>query len=103
MTATLERDAEAAARPIRVSVALLGIVGALWIASLAQLHVAAIGAFGLLSAFPITMYVAFGVLTVSMGRAVHREEPDAILAAHVVCFLLIAHGTPALLYETLRY
>lgn len=103
MTATVERFSRIATHRARLSVALLVVATSLWLASLARIDVDAIGSFGLLSAFPITMYLAFAVLTVSMTRAIHREEHNAVLAAHVLLFLLIAHGTPAALYETLRY
>ena len=103
VTATVERHAVVPTRRSGLSVALLVLVMVLWFVSLARIDVGAIGALGLLSAFPLTMFTAFAVLTVSMARAVHREEPTPVLAAHVVVFLLVAHGTPAALYETLRY
>ncbi len=103
VNATLERLVHVPRSRARGSIALLTIAAALWLVSLIRIDVGAIGSYGLLSAFPITMFVALGVLTVSMGRAVHREETNVVLAAHVVLFLVIAHGTPAALYETLRY
>jgi hypothetical protein len=103
VTATLERSSGSATRRVWLSLFLLTVATSLWLVSLARIDVGAIGPYGLLSAFPVTMYLAFAVLTVSMTRAVHREEHNAVLAAHVVVFLLIAHGTPAALYETLRY
>ena len=85
------------------SLGLLGIVVVLWLASLAQLQLAEIGLLGLISALPKTFYLGLVVLTVSMAIAVHRQERGSVLAAHVVLFILMLHGTPALTYETLRY
>lgn len=104
MTAVTARvSAPPATHRSEVSGALLGLTTALWLVSLARMNVDATGSLGLLSAFPITMYLAFAVLTLSMTRAVYREERNAVLAAHIVLFLVMAHGTPAALYETLRY
>ena len=104
VTVTGHRPSRVAIRDrASLSVAALALCTALWIVSLVRIDVDAIGSLGLLSAFPITMFVALGVLTVSMARAVHRREANVVLAAHVVLFLVVVHGTPAALYETLRY
>ena len=104
MTATGHHPARVRSGPrARLSIVGLALCAVLWLVSLVRIDVDAIGSLGLLSAFPITMFVALGVLTLSMARATHRREASAVLAAHVVLFLVIVHGTPAVLYETLRY
>jgi hypothetical protein len=76
---------------------------ALWMVSLVRFNPGATGTFGLLSAMPLTMYAALGLLTFSTVRAIFREDRTLVLVAHVALFLLIMHGTPALTYESLRY
>jgi hypothetical protein len=85
------------------SIGFLVVVVMLWIVSLARLQLTAIGAYGLVSALPVTMYAGLALLTVSMVMAIHRGERSAVLAAHLVLFVLMVHATPALLYTTLRY
>ena len=85
------------------SVTCLVVVVILWIDSMARLQLTAIGSYGLISALPITMYVGLAVLTVSMIMAIHRGARSRLLAAHLVLFILMVHGTPALMYGTLRY
>lgn len=92
----------------RTPFAVAGIAGpliaaVLWFLTLAWTDTGAIGNFGLLSAFPWTMYAGLVVLSVSMIVAVHRKAPTAILAVHVVLLVLMLHATPAILYEALRY
>jgi hypothetical protein len=96
------RRAAVTLRGAAPSLVLVGAV-ALWIASLARIRVDAIGTYGLLSAFPVTMYVALAAVTVSMVWSIHRNARDVILATHVVAFVAMLHATPALRYETLRY
>ena len=59
---------------------------------------------GLVSVLSIGYYVAMGVLTASFCIAVRsRDGHWALLAAHVVVLIVMLHGTPAILYDTLRY
>ena len=85
------------------SVGLLVVVVVLWIVSMARLQLSAIGSYGLISALPVTMYLGLGILTASMVMAIHRGARSGLLAAHLVLFILMVHGTPALVYGTLRY
>ena len=85
------------------TLALLGVAVLLWLVSLPRINVSALGSLGLLSDLPVTMLVAFVVLAASMAWAVHRRAANALCAAHVVVFVLMLHGTPALRYATLRY
>jgi hypothetical protein len=85
------------------SVGLLVVVIVLWVVSLAKLQLSAIGSYGLMSALPGTMYAGLAVLTVSMVLAIHRGARQSVLVAHLVLFVFMVHGTPAIVYGTLRY
>ena len=85
------------------SVGLLAVVIVLWVVSLGKLQLSAIGSYGLLSALPVTMYAGLALLTVSMVLAIHRGARQSVLVAHLVLFLFMVHGTPAIVYGTLRY
>jgi hypothetical protein len=95
------RRVESALEPDRVT--LLAASAAFWLVSLPRIHTSAIGTLGLLSAIPVTMYVAFALLAVSMVRGIHAGASNRFLASHLVLFVLMLHATPALTYETLRY
>ncbi len=109
-TARAQRS-ERSVRPERVrridathaTLASLAAVVALWAASLARIDLSAMGAYGLVSALPVTMYAGLALLTLSMVLAIHRNERTGVLVAHLVLFVLMVHATPALLYGTLRY
>jgi hypothetical protein len=92
---------QAALAPDRIT--LLAASAALWLVSLPRIHTSAIGTLGLLSALPVTMYVGFALLAVSMIRGIHAGASNRFLASHLVLVVLMLHATPALTYETLRY
>jgi O-antigen/teichoic acid export membrane protein len=75
----------------------------LWIISLTQVDVNAIGKYGLLSALPITYYAAVAALLLGVAIAVHQRARLPVVLAHAVLFVLIVHATPAIVYGTLRY
>jgi hypothetical protein len=95
------RRVESALAPDRITLLVASV--ALWLVSLPRIHTSAIGTLGLLSALPLTMYIAFALLAVSMIRGIHAGASNRLLAAHLVVFVLMLHATPALTYETLRY
>jgi hypothetical protein len=97
----LPRRVGSALAPDRVTLLMASAV--FWIVSLPRIHTSAIGTLGLLSALPVTMYIAFALLAVSMVRGIHGGASNRVLAAHLVLFVLMLHATPALVYETLRY
>ncbi|MGH2388974.1 MAG: hypothetical protein ACRDIE_12295, partial [Chloroflexota bacterium] len=78
---------------------------ALWGASLySGVDLGRMNDLGLISVLPPATYVALGVLTVSFCMAVHRSStPVPILLLHAVVLIVIIHGTPTILYGTLRY
>ncbi len=96
-------DARPAAAERLAPVALLSLSIVFWLISLPQIDTNRIGSLGLLSALPVTMYIALGLLAVSMIMAIDHNESSRMLAAHVVAFVLMLHATPAIKYQTLRY
>ena len=84
-------------------VASLGLVLALWAVTLLTTDVDRIGSLGLVSALPVTMYLALGVLALSFAVALGRRAEAPTLFAHVLVLILILHATPPLLYGNLRY
>jgi hypothetical protein len=81
---------------------LLAIV--LWAAALPTIDVRSMTDLGLLSVFPLAVYIAFGLLTIGFCVAVQRPQtPVWLLALYVIALVVIIHGTPNILYGTLRY
>ncbi len=94
------------ARPfdLPAGLAALAIAMVAWVVSLQGVPLREMTDLGLLSVLPVPFYVALGVLTVSFVALLHRERVgDLMLYAHVGALVLIIHGTPAILYSTLRY
>jgi hypothetical protein len=59
---------------------------------------------GLVSVLPLGWFVELGLLIVSFGLAMYDEDcPQLVRTAHVVGFIVLIHGTPDLVYGTLRY
>lgn len=101
----------------------------LWAISLPRIDPARMNDYGLVSVLPPTMYAAFLILTVSFCLAVYRrptpsplllpsgwgedvEEiprrqrqaaPVLIVLLHVILLIVMIHGTPAIVYGTVRY
>jgi hypothetical protein len=97
-----------APRVLRLSsflhVGLLALALALWAGTLAGTDVQRMSDFGLVSVLPGAYLAALAVVTVSFCVALRSPERHwALLGAHVLVLLVILHGTPAILYGTLRY
>jgi hypothetical protein len=77
----------------------------LWAAAVPQIEVSRIDDFGLISALPLTFWLALVVLAVSFGLALTgNRSPSAVgLALHVIALLVILHGTLPQVYEVPRY
>ncbi len=85
-------------------VAVLALALAFWAVSLAHVDLARMTDIGLISVLPITFWVALAVLTVGFGLTVGRPALSRPLAAaYTASLVFILHGTPTLLYKTLRY
>jgi hypothetical protein len=92
------------ARPGLIHAGLLVSALALWALSLPGTDVRAMTDFGLVSVLSGGYYLGLALLTLSFCIAVRSPERHwSLLAAHVAILLLMLHGTPAILYGTLRY
>ena len=82
---------------------LCGAIG-LWATALPTIQVRDMTDLGLLSVIPLSIYIALGLLTVGFCLAVQRPQtPSWLLALYVMALVVIIHGTPNILYGTLRY
>ena len=76
----------------------------LWWLSLPGVKPQAMTDIGLLSVLPATYYLALLGVTASFCVQVFRPRPAAwVLPAHLGLIILMFHGTPAIVYGTLRY
>ncbi len=76
----------------------------IWALSLSNVDVRAMNDVGLVSVLSPWTYVALGLLTIGFCLNVYYREAGApVLVLHVVALIVIIHGTPQLLYGTLRY
>ncbi len=80
------------------------IVAALaaWQISLGRIHPSAIKDYGLVATLPFTFYLALALLTVSYSVAVSRKSTPTVLLFHIVAFIVIIHGTTAIVYDAPR-
>jgi hypothetical protein len=82
---------------------LTGVV-LLWAASLSIVDLSRMDDLGLVSTLPLWTFVALFVLTACFSLFVYRRDtPEALLLLYVVVFIVMLHGTPQILYGTLRY
>ncbi len=98
------REAGAVIRSIVVPLIMISIVVALWAVSLPKINPANMSDLGLVSVLPITYFLALGVLTINYMAGIHQKNvPEYILLLQVVLLIFILHGTPQIVYNTLRY
>jgi len=78
------------------------VILARWSTVLPAVQMNQMGELGLLSVLPFTIFAALLILTLSFCLAVQQPTtPTPILWLHIVLFILIVHGTPALTYDSL--
>jgi hypothetical protein len=83
---------------------LLAMVVLLWIISLQEFKLGDMKDWGLLSIFPVSMIVAYLLLVVGFASLFQNEQVnDICFAFYIFAFILMVHGTPQLLYGTIRY
>jgi O-antigen/teichoic acid export membrane protein len=80
---------------------LLAVV--LWAAPFVGVAPADMTDLGILSLLAPLSAVALVVLTLGFGWSLTRSRSDALPALHVVVLIVLLHGTPALLFGTVRY
>lgn len=106
ITATFHASAESISSwmPVGGPLALVLCAMVLWSASLSTINPRNITDYGLISALPLSFFVALSLLTVSFCVVVHqRQVPAPVLFLHVVALIVIIHGTLALVYQAPRY
>lgn len=86
-----------------VPVFLILVALLVWGLELPTVDLRRMGDLGLLPIFP-TLYVVIGILIVSFALVIRQPKArEPLLLLHVVALILIVHGTPNILYGTLRY
>ena len=82
----------------------LAVALALWLSSLRSVDLRAMSDLGLMSVLPPTYPIALGLVVGTLALLIHNGwAPRAVLVAYLVLLIVILHGTPALLYDSLRY
>ncbi|MCB0209646.1 MAG: hypothetical protein KDJ52_09965 [Anaerolineae bacterium] len=83
---------------------MLGLVVLLWAFSLSSINPLRMDDLGLLRVFPYPVYAALALLLISFIFTVYRREPQTpILMLHIIVLIFMIHGTPTIVYGTLRY
>ena len=93
-------------RPWRGILQLIPVVVAMlvWGFSLPGIDIRGMTDLGLVSVLTPTVYVALGLLTFSFCFTLLKLDTHWIVPAlHLIALIVIIHGTPAILYDTLRY
>jgi O-antigen/teichoic acid export membrane protein len=84
-------------------VLLLGAAVALWVLGLWGEDPRSMTGLGLISLFDAPMVAALLIIVSGFLGAWRRNAPGWLLGAHLVVFVAVIHGTPAVFYDTLRY
>ncbi|MGH2888832.1 MAG: phosphotransferase family protein, partial [Solirubrobacteraceae bacterium] len=97
--------ARVAARPeTAIPLVALGVAVALWGVSLPQIDPRAMTNMGLISVLPPAFPAALALLTFGFMVEAHRGARRRwVLVCHVFALVLFIHGTPEIVYGTLRY
>lgn len=87
------------------AVALLSIAGSilLWSVGFAGSDPLEMGELGLLSQFNSASVTAILLLLGSTLVCIYLHRPGWVVGTHLVTYIALIHGTPAVLYETVRY
>jgi hypothetical protein len=76
----------------------------IWSLSLHNIDLTKMNDLGLISVLPVSFYVAILLLVISFGLVLMRQPVNDLVAfLNVLAFIVIIHGTPEILYGTLRY
>jgi hypothetical protein len=97
------RVAGVAGRISRPALVLIVAMGS-WLSSLSGVNLRSMRTVGLLSVMPVTFFVSLALLTAGfMGVVGRHSSPRPLLAGYLVALATVMHGTPAILYGTVRY
>ena len=92
------------ARGALLSLVLVALALLLWAISLSGVDLRAMTDLGLVSVLSPLTYAALAILLVSFCLALQRRQVHTgLMLLHVAALVLIIHGTPQILYGTLRY
>lgn len=99
------RPGPAARTVLPQAVALLGVAGSvlLWTVGFAGADPREMGGLGLLSYFNSAIVGALLLLLGSALVCIYQHRPGWVVGTHLVTYLALIHGTPAVLYESVRY
>lgn len=86
-----------------IGVAVVALAALAWATGLRGADPAHMTDLGLVSMLSPPMVLGLLLLTGGFVAALRRDGPGWLMALHVVVFLALIHGTPAVLYGTLRY
>jgi hypothetical protein len=90
----------------RINRPLLVLIGSIvcWLVSLVGVDLRSMNDVGLLSVMPVTFFVSLALLTAGFMYTFDRH-PDRrkVLAGYLAALASVIHGTPAILYGTVRY
>ncbi len=75
----------------------------IWSISLQHVNLNAMGDLGLLNALPVSFYLALFILTISFAIHAYRQQNAPLIFLHLGALILMLHGTPQILYGTVRY
>ncbi len=112
LTRSLTRDAQkravrsvkAISRTEAVHAALLCVSLLSWLLSLLGADLGRMSGIGLLSAMPVTFFLAFGLLIVGFAGAASSDQVEArVLGAYVLSLILVLFATTAVLYQEPRF
>jgi len=90
----------------RISIPSLALIVAIgcWLSSLVGVNLRSMNAVGLLSVMPVTFFASLALLTAGFMFAFDRHpNRRLLLAGYLATLATVIHGTPALLYGTVRY
>jgi hypothetical protein len=98
------RAAVRAAGRISRPALVLFVASACWLSSLVGVNLRSMNAVGLLSVMPVTFFASLALLTVGFMLTLDfYPERRKVLAGYLVALATVSHGTPAILYGTVRY
>jgi hypothetical protein len=76
----------------------------LWVTSLPNIDLRQMTDLGLVSVLPPRFFMAFSLLILSFSFLVNQQPARSwVLLLHIIVLVLMVHGTPPAVYETLRY
>jgi hypothetical protein len=91
-------------RSVRLPLVLFTTAGLLWLISLPNVDPGGMNDLGLVSVLPVTFFISLALLAISFTILLHQgARHERFLLLHVLLLILILHGTPHIVYGTLRY